>query len=59
MKEERCRERIKCRKRIKCRERINRKIKQKHKRCKIYENINLAEPVRYSLINFHPKNMKE
>jgi len=42
-----------------CRERINRKIKQKHKRCKIYENINLAEPVRYSLINFHPKNMKD
>jgi len=30
-----------------------RKREYKHKRCKIYENINLAEPVRYSLINFH------
>ena len=34
------------------------KYKHKHNRGKIYENINLAKPVRYSLINFNLSKRK-
>jgi len=39
-------------------ERGGMKYKHKHNRGKIYENINLAKPVRYSLINFNLSKRK-